>query len=286
MKKFLVCIFEFLFFASAFSQTAWVREHNELYSSLSPQYATSTKYYNLNGQMVNTTAFTTGGLYWYNEYGITRNLTGIVSLPIFKINGYATTNKVIGLGDLTIGLKLGLFQATFPIAYTAELEIPTGNAELYAVNKINTFEVINLPTGDGELNLHNKFSCSHSFYPKPVYLSAYFDYNLRTHYADITFNDQVGGGLEFGYETPGKIWLIAKANLLKTLGETKVLTDFSRGQGTAYSQFQLEAVIPVTNHFYMSGRVGGLSNFPIASKNIYGSPVFGLGFAYKGLLTK
>jgi hypothetical protein len=275
-----------ILFASGFadSQTAWVREKNELYSSASAQFTTATKYFNPAGNLVITNSFYAGGLYVYNEFGITQNITAIVSMPIVKLQGFETTNTVLGLGDLLIGAKFGFFQHVLPLSYTIEFELPTGTSELLAVNKVNTFETINLPTGDGEFNIHNKISASHSFYPSPFYASCLIDFNYRTKFQDLDFNNQLAGGLEIGYETPNKYWLIFKYNSLKTLGAVKENTDFTRGEGTSFSTIQLETVIPISKKWYLSGRVGFFTDLPVARVNVYSAPLFGLSLAYKGLI--
>lgn len=267
---------------NAFGQTAWVRAKHELYSSAAAQYSAASNYYNPDGNLVVTSPFYAGGLYLYNEYGVTDNFSVIASMPVFKIQGYATTNKVLGLGDLLLGVKVGLFQDVFPISYSAEFELPTGTAELLAVNNVNAFETINLPTGDGEFNIHNKLAISHSFHPFPVYISGFVDYNWRSQYKDFDFNNQLIGGFEFGFETPSKVWFIVKANAQSTQGSIESVTDFSRGEGTNFSFLQLETVIPLPNNLYFGGRVGLYSDLAVDRTNIYSAPVFGLSLAYKG----
>ena len=285
MRKLIVLLFLVQSYVS-FAQTAWVREKNELFASVGTQYSSATKYFSPEGSLVITTPFYSGGLFLYSEYGFTKAITGIVNMPVFKYQGYQTTNTVLGIGDVSLGVKVGLLQDILPISISSEVELPSGTAELLAVNQINKFETINLPTGDGELNIHNKVAVSYSLFPKPVYFSAFVDFNYRTAYKDIDFRNQIASGFEFGFQSESNIYFIGKLNLLSTLGDSIVNADFSRGEGTSYTYMQIESVIPIGSEWSVSGRIGFYSDLLVDRKNIYASPVFGIGLAYKGVLFK
>lgn len=265
------------------AQTAWLRNPNELYLSASQQFMRSNKYYTIDGNLVNTTPYYSGISSVYAEYGINKYLTAIATIPALKFQGYTSTNTVFGLGDVSLAAKLGFWQATIPVAYTFEVEFPTGNAELVAFNTENPSDFISLPSGDGEINFHNKLAISKSFYPHPFYAGVLIDYNARTNYQNINFDDQWITAIEFGYQMGRNNWLIFKANTVSPLGESTQLTAFSRGVGTAFSFYQLEYNTNVSKSISVNAKLGIFSDFPVNRNNVYSAPVVSLGLAYKGL---
>ena len=284
MKKIIVVSLSifFIFLHSILNaQTAWVREKGELYAGLSGQAYRSVNYYNGNGTKIVTSAFFSAGVYLYAEYGIAKRFTIITEFPAIKIQGYETTNTVAGIGDLGIGLKYAILKGAVPIALTVTPEFPIGNSDLIARSRTNSFETINLPTGDGEFNLHTKIAISHSFYPKRFYISGYGDFNFRTEYMDIIFRDQILSGIEFGYSFKDT-WLICKTGFQKTLGDANAITDFSRGEGTDYSFFQAELLLPLNKKWSIGSRLAFFTGFPVSLSNIYTAPNFGITLAYKG----
>jgi len=286
LKYFITAIFVFGFGGKiSFAQTGWVLDKHELYANISTQYFASDNFYNALGVSIQTTPFKQIGTYFYGEFGISEVFTVIADFPFFKIQGFETTNFVGGIGDLTIGLKYGITKGKTPVAITLAPEIPIGNSNLYAINKLNSFESINLPTGDGEFNLHNKLAVSHSFYPKQFYISAFGDYNLRTNYGDLQFRDQIITGIEAGYSYKGA-WLIYKAGAQITIGAQKGITEFARGEGTDYSYHQIEISFPLSKTLFIGARATFQADFPVELSNIYVAPAFGLSFSYKGLLKK
>ncbi len=286
LRIILSAIFAFILGGKlAFAQTAWVRDKHELFASIAGQYFTSNNFYNALGESIETTQFTQFGGYFYGEFGLTERLTVIADFPFIKFQGFETTNFVAGIGDLTLGLKYGIAKGSTPIAITIAPEIPLGNSNLYAVNKLSAFETINLPTGDGEFNLHTKLAISHSFYPKQFYFSAFGDYNLRTHYGEIQFRDQIIAGIEAGYSYKGS-WLIYKTGIQKTIGKQEGFTEFVRGEGTDYSYHQIEMTYPLSKTLTLGARAVFQADFPVELNNIYVAPTFGLSLSYKGMLKK
>lgn len=144
---------------------------------------------------------TTIGLYTtsvYGEYGITNRLTGIAYVPFFvrstlnEIKFKQTGNIIPGdelssIGDAELGIKYGLIKDK-PVVVSASvmLGLPIGETA--------GGESQILQTGDGEFNQMIRLDASHSFYPKPFYVSAYGAFNNRTN----NFSDEARFGIEFG----------------------------------------------------------------------------------------
>jgi len=285
MKKILILIIILIHCFVSAAQTAWLRDKHEWYIAFGQQYMQSDSYYSIAGDLVITTPFYNGISSLYAEYGINKYQTLITSVPFLKFQGYTSTNTVFGLGDISIALKTGVFQKILPLAYTIEVELPTGNAELKAFNQANLVEFINLPTGDGEINFHNKLALSKSFHPANFYASITGDYNIRTSYNTIDFHNQFIGSFEMGFSSGAKNWLIFKSNFLATLGEVTEFTDFSRGEGSAYSFYQIEYIAQISKSLFINTKLGVFGDIPVQRKNIYSAPVFNIGIAYKGKLS-
>ncbi len=265
----------------ALAQSGWPRARGELYAKLTLGGFTSSDYYNLDGNLVETAAFRSGFGNIYAEYGLTDKLTVLADWPVYKLQGYETTETVSGIGDLKLGLKYALWGGAFPATITVMPEIPTGPSDLRAQNLMNAFEVINLPTGDGEFNLHGTLAVSHSFYPLPIYVNGFLGYNLRTQYQGQSFQDQLRGGVEIGGKLGEVVWVRLNMVVQESLGDTPQFTDFVRGEGTGFSgllggiTWMLNPAwgIDFAYQTYLSG--------PVARTNVYDNHLFMLGISYQ-----
>ncbi|MFN0275071.1 MAG: hypothetical protein ACKVPJ_04960 [Chitinophagales bacterium] len=282
LKLIQTCFVLFLLSFNVFSQSGWVKEKNEWYINSTLQYAASNNYYNTDGILITTNTYTSAGLYFYGELGITDYLTLISSIPAVKFQKFEGTTTTAGFGDVLLGGKIGVLKNKFPLSVGIYAEIPSGTSELFAQVIENPIEQINLPSGDGEFNLRTEIALSHSFFPKPFYASVYAGYNFRTMFDNTMFHDQIYNGAEVGYEFMKKFWLIAKLNTQITLqDETLSGIDFTRGEGTEFSKYQVSILFPSTTKWSLSFFYTGYMNFPVTLKNVYAAGNFGLSFSLK-----
>lgn len=264
----------------AHAQSGWTRPKGTYFAKVACNYFSSSKYYNLSGNEMSTTVFKQQGVTFYGEYGLLDRLTAVASIPLLKANGFASTETVYGIGDLHVGLKYALLKNKgIPLTISIAPEIPTGSSDNYARNK-NNIDQINLSTGDGEFNVWTTLAGSASLGPQS-YMSLYAGYNYRTAYQGYQFRDQLKLGGEVGYKVANVVWVTAMLQTLQSLGEQNGMTDFVRGDGTAFTAFGFGAAYEFIKHWSINTQVSGYSDLLNDRRNIYSAPTYSLGVFYE-----
>jgi protein XagA len=268
----------------AFSSMAgggWPQPKGKGYFKLGQSYLFSAQYYDGLGNIIALTPsygfFSTS---FYGEYGITNRLTGIIYMPFFaravknelqyNQSGIREAGDALNsFGDTDISIKYGLI-VNKPIVVSASIlfGLPLGN------NGAGNASA--LQTGDGEFNQMLRIDASHSFHPKPVYVSVYAAFNNRTK----GFSDEVRFGAEVGL-TLKKFIPILKLNVVKSLFNG----DFAASEnGSSIFSNNTEYVSPTIElNYQITDKVGvtGSGGFAFAAKNILASPNWGLGVYLK-----
>lgn len=178
---------------------AWSQGKGKGYFKISENIISSSNYYAPDGSEVKITTIGQYATGIYGEFGLNKTLTGIVNFPIFvsqTLNAIQFRqsgrnipgDQLSGIGDADLGLKFGFAQDK-PIVLSTSiiLGLPLG--------KPFGGETGILQTGDGEFNQLLRFDVSRSFYPKPIYISAYSGFNNRTE----DFSDEFRYGFEVGF---------------------------------------------------------------------------------------
>lgn len=274
----LICI---LPVSLSHAQSGWTKAKGEGFYQLSFQSFKSENYYNLAGDLLKTNEFSQQSLVLYSEYGITDRLTVIANWPLQTWNSFEITETAHGLGDLKVEIKQALLKKFLPLSISITPEIPIGRANHFAKSKINDDERINLPSGDGEFNLWGTLASSFALPNDPLYGSIFGTYNYRTQYNDVQFSDQIGIGGEIGYQIAGKIWVNAKIQALKSIQEVTTVSDFVRGDGTAFTSYSFGASMPVYRDFHFSLNYRNFNDWIFSRENIYSSGVLGFGIYYQ-----
>lgn len=259
----------------AYAGGGWPQPKGKGYFKLSQNFIISPYYYSPSGEIIDITTISLFTTSVYAEYGFTSRLTGILYFPFFvrsTLNEvqYSPSGRVEpgdsfqSIGDTDISVKYGLV-VNKPIVVSATLllglplgETAGGNSQI-------------LQSGDGEFNQMIRIDASHSFHPKPVYVSAYAAFNNRTN----GFSDEVRFGAEVGL-TLKKFIPILKLNIVESLynGESGVSTQngiFSNN--TEYFSPTLELNYQIAKKIGISGSGG----FALAGRNILAAPNWSLG---------
>lgn len=119
MKKYILLLL-FVSAATVNAQSPWTKEKGKAYVQL----GVTGLFYNT--AQINDQKITFGGDYSdvttqvYSEYGLSNNLEALVILPIksasFKANSEGGTEKLSGLGNITLGLKYKIYDQKWKIS--------------------------------------------------------------------------------------------------------------------------------------------------------------------------
>ncbi|PZV87208.1 hypothetical protein CLV31_10180 [Algoriphagus aquaeductus] len=262
---------------NAQGQSGWTKTKGEGFFQSSFSFFASDNYHTLEGELLHTNEYKQRSIVFYGEYGVSDRFTLIANFPIRNFNGFSTTETVSGLGDLRLELKHAILKKYLPLSVSIAPEIPIGRANNFAQSKINDFEQINLPSGDGEFNVWTTLATSFSLGEIPFYGSIFGAYNLRTSYQGISFSDQIGIGAEIGYKIAQTVWLTGRVNGLTSVKEVLEVTDFVRGDGSAYTSYSIGASIPIHKNTHLTLNFRNFGDLLFERKNIYSGGVFTLG---------
>lgn len=138
---------------------------------------------------------------FYNETGITDDLSLIISVPFKDISrrdrdaaGVALTNNTVGVGDIDIGLRYNISKGPVVVAVQGLFKAP------YAYNENNV-----LPLGNGQEDFEGRFQLGHSL-GKAGYVVAEAGYRYRVGAP----SDEFRYLLEYGVDASKSIYLRAK----------------------------------------------------------------------------
>ena len=278
MKSLLIFLLGCLFLTNGFAGGGWPQPKKKGYFKFSQNFIQSPYFFGPDGDIVDITTISLFTTSLYGEYGITNRLTGIIYFPFFVRNTlnevrYNQSGKVepgdsfSSIGDTDISFKYGiLVDKPVVVSATILFGIPVGNTSGGAT-KI-------LQTGDGEFNQMIRIDASHSFHPKPIYVSAYAGFNNRTR----GFSDEVRFGAEIGF-TFKKFIPILKVNTVQSLfnGNAGAVRNGIFSNNTEYISPILELNYQATEKIGISGSGG----FALAGRNILASPNWSLGVYFK-----
>lgn len=252
----------------------WPQPKGKGYFKLGQNIISSPTFYGPSGELLDITTISLFTTSLYGEYGFTDRLTGLVYFPFFvrstlneiefRQSGVVIPgDEVNAIGDADIGFTYGLITGK-PVVISASLVLglPLG--------KTAGGDSQILQTGDGEFNQMIRVDASHSFYPKPIYASAYAGFNNRTR----NFSDEIRMGFEVG-ATFKKFIPIFKFNVVTSLengsGEVAQNGVFSNNTGFVSPAIEL--------NYLLTDKIGITSSaaFALSGKNILAAPNFGFG---------
>ncbi len=264
----------------AIGQSGWTRPLEGWFVKLDGSYLNADRYFNPDGEELNTSAFRQTSFNLYAEYGFRDRLTFILQAPLLRLNSFETTNTVAGFGDLRLEAKYRLTNNELPISISIAPELPTGRANAYASNMAFPEDRINLPTGDGEFNLWTTLAASKSF--GKLYATTFAAYNFRTKYEGKQFRDLYQFGAEIGYNPLKSLWVNAKLRAQFSNGKSQFPElGFVRGDGTTYTLVSVEAFYKVNKNWGFAATGLSGANWIVPFRNIYVAPYFSVGVIYE-----
>jgi protein XagA len=278
MKKVSILFLLLLIFKHSFAGGGWPQPKKHGYFKFSQNFIRSPYYFSPSGDIIDITTISLYTTSLYGEYGITDRFTAILYFPFFVRN---TLNEVQynqsgktepgdsfnSVGDTDVSFKYGII-VNKPIVLSATLllGLPLG--------KTSGGETQILQSGDGEFNQMIKIDVSSSFYPKPIYVSAYAGFNNRTR----DYSDEVRFGAEIGF-TFKKFIPILKINTVHSLfnGNAEAVQNGIFSNNTEYISPMVELNYQATEKIGISSSGG----FALSGRNILASPNWSLGIYFK-----
>ena len=238
--QFPITIVFSMLFLPLVAQSGWVRQPGDYYFKVGYSSFRSQNYFDTLGLRVpGVQAFNQQAIFLYGEYGLAKSFALTLNWAPWRANRYANTPWVTGIGDPMLEIKYAL-----PLPFAASLglaaELPLGNADLSTQDDAVPPNAIILPTGDGEWNYLATLAFSHSLTPEPAYIQGFVQFNYRTNYQGLDFQNQFRYGLEIGYRFGEKLWANAALRGQRLSGRRDgPVGDFTRGDGTTFNQLHL-----------------------------------------------
>ena len=250
----------------------WVKKKRGFYGKVSVTSLRFNRYYSLTGTLNDQGAqFRQTSLNLYAEYGLTNRLTVILNVPGFRSNRFATTGRTLGIGDAMVELKYGLLTGKIPVAISVAPSFPTGKSGALVADVNRPGSLINLPIGDGELNVWTRAYASLPVSPR-AYVSFDGGLNIRTQ----GFSNQYTAGAQVGYKA-GPVWLNGAIRRLATVGTTDANKgSFVYGEGLAYVGYSFGAAVPVTPTVSLTV---DYANSVSGQRNVYSGATLGIGLS-------
>jgi hypothetical protein len=278
-SKQLICVaLLWLAVTHAFAGGGWPQPKSQGYFKFAQNAIISSRYFAPDGTVTDITTIGLHTTSLYGEYGFSDRLTGILYFPLFvrstlnairfEPSGRTEPGDFLnGLGDAELSLKYGLI-TTGPVVVSGSLllGLPFGKP-VGGRSQI-------LQTGDGEFNQLIRIDASHSFYPKPVYISAFAGFNNRTK----DFSDEIRWGAEIGF-TFRKFIPILKFAAVHSLfnGNAEVLQNGVFANNTEFLSPTVELNYQPTEKWGISVSGG----FAFRARNILAAPNWSAGLYFK-----
>lgn len=264
------------------AQNGWTQAKGKYYAQASITHFSSNKFYGTQGTLFDGGSdFKSSALHLYGEYGISERFTTIANLPLI-LNRFNTTESIIGLGSADLGLKYKVLKK-IPLSFQVDISIPTGDGVQFAkaktANALGEFDVINLPTSDGEFNVWTTLAASHAINNGNTFFSLFSAVNFRTE----SFSNQLKIGGEVGHLFFEKLYLIGKINLLDRIGDGNVAgaATFLYGEGTSYTSLNLTTIYKISDRLMLIGSISDISGTLVNRRNVYDGTSFSIGVALK-----
>jgi len=266
-------IITLLFSTQQTNAGAWPLKKGKGYYKIDFRYLTGDKIYNNDGNKIPVPKFTDITVGIFGSYGFTNNLTGFINVAPFHsasvdtssfINGSETSLK--GFGDLSIGLKYGLFKIEKTIISGKIIAgIPTAKSSPDG----------GLWIGRNDFNQSVGIEAGTSFYPVPIYLTGGITFNNRSK----GFSDEFRYMIESGYKFSSKFLLIVRFHGQISLknGDSSVKGGFG-----VFSNNQQYIAYNAELNYKFTGNIGIKAYYESGTKgkNIISAPVINAGIFF------
>ncbi|MEO9894673.1 hypothetical protein [Aurantibacter sp.] len=275
MKKFTV-LFALLFSVALFSQGAWTKSKNEVYTQLS--YYSISGYSGIYGDpgYQSERKLTDNTIQIYSEYGLSDKTTVVLSLPIrmIKAEGLVDANATpitiegseTALGNITIGVKQQLHKGTWAVAAQLNLGLNSGKF----------FEYSGLRSGYDTYTVSPKINVGRSFGPF---------YAQGSTGVDIRFNDYSSSFVfdaELGAQPLKRLWTIGFLNSSTSFNNGDVVLPASNlvtgfyVNDQEYVAYGFKLIFEATDNFgVLANYTGAISGNNVPRRAVLGAGIYG-----------
>ncbi|MBE0644598.1 MAG: hypothetical protein IH600_11010 [Bacteroidetes bacterium] len=189
---------------------SWPLERKATYLSLGYRGFNGQQYYGGQGEKLGLQRLEEQTLTLYSEYGYSKNISGIVSVPAFRklfaqVSPDSPLLSVQSPGDVELGMRYAIWPgANNVVTFTALFGIPLGEAT----------QTDGLWAGDNEYNQLIKLGYGHSFDGYPLYIHVESGYNFRSG----GFSDEIHFGVEVGFRPWDPLELLLRLRTVSSQG--------------------------------------------------------------------
>lgn len=270
------------FAAPLFGQSGWARPDGGSYTQATFSVFSSNDFYSGEGIFSEeSNTFQQYSLQYYGEYGLSDQFTLTVDVPVLMFNRFSNTETTAGVGGLRLGLKSQLLKK-FPLSAQVELDIPTNNGlsevNTTVPNDMGEFEVVNIPTSDGEFNVWTTLAASQSLPDGKTYGSIFSSINFRTQ----GLSNQLRAGAEIGHLFADKVYLIGKLQIQDRLSNSGTpVESFLFGEGTTFTYYSITSFIRTGPHARIVASMANFSDWLVDRRNLFGGFTYQLGIAWE-----
>jgi len=249
---------------------AWPQKKGGSYYKINFRYLNGDNIYNSDGVKVPIPTLTDFTIGLFGSYGLTENLTAFMNVGLYKSTkldssslDFGADTDVSGFGDISVGLKYGLFKFDKTII-SAKLifGIPTGISSPDG----------GLWTGNGNSNQLIGIEAGHSFWPSGFYLTEGIAFNNQT----SGFSDQFRYYIEGGYRISHSFLIITRLHGVISFenGDPNVMGGFGTYENNQqYIAYNAELVYSISSNWGVSAYYESGTN----GKNIISTPVLNFG---------
>lgn len=285
MKKLILTTALLSIISISFAGGGWPQSKGKGYFKLGQNFIIADKFYNLQGEIIDIPTISLYTTSLYGEYGITDRLTAVAYIPFFvrstlneierrQSGTIEPGDELNSFGDTDIGFKYGLSEGkSIALAATVTFGLPLGKT---AEGTTDAGEPRILQTGDGEFNQMLMIDASHSFYPKPIYVSLGVGYNNRTK----GFSDEIRATSEIGYQ-PSSHWNLAMKVFI-TQSTNNGDSGGGAGSGVFGNNVEYVSFGPEVSYTFKEN-FGAVASAAFASsgQNLLAAPNYGVGVFLK-----
>lgn len=273
-------VFLFLNISDVNAQSGWTRQKGGFYAKTGFSTLSGDKYYDVEGKILpNARVFNQQMLAFYGEYGLTKNITGVLNYPFMKWQHYDDFETVAATANPQLELRFALYKKIPVVSFAVGAELPISKQNNISQAKIEIApgvrESVNLPSGYEDFNYWGTLAVSSGFGNTPGWLTISGQLVKR----GKDYSNQARLGFELGYKWTPQFWTNARLTGLyqvKKSGNTSA-GSLTNGEATEYTILNIGLAYEVLPHWSITADYQTYNTFLVSLKNVYSAPFYQIG---------